>query len=471
MPAKEFVMRPSRFMMVIFVSLVVLVVASSSDAQNFTSLYSFSSTDGAYPNAVLTQGRDGYLYGTTSQGGIGTCASNTGCGTIFKMDTSGNLTTLYKFSGTDGSSPQGVILGTDGNLYGVAQLDGPQGFGRLFRITSNGTFTSLHDFTGGADGSYPSNQLFQAPNGDFYGFSSAGLYRYVLSGTLTTIHTFAQCSVYHVFVPLILGADENLYATFPCGDTGLGSQCGSIVKFNSQGTVLSQHDFGCNSHQITGNYPLSSVVSASDGDVYGTNSSGGTYGYGTVFRLDPRNDHLNILHTFNLSTDGTSAGAVGLVQANDRNFYSAGGGGVSGVIYQLTLGGQITTLLDIPNYGEDFLYSSFIQHTNGQFYSSINFIENDPTFYGLLYSFDNQLDPFVSFVQSQGKIGGTAQILGQGFRGSTGVTFNGIPATSFKVVADTYMTAVVPSGATTGKVVVTTPGGTLTSNVSFRIVQ
>ena len=63
------------------------------------------------------------------------------------------------------------------------------------------------------------------------------------------------------------------------------------------------------------------------------------------------------------------------------------------------------------------------------------------------------------------------QILGQGLTGTTSVTFNGVPETSFKVVTDTYMTAVVPSGATTGKVVVTTLGGTLTSNVNFRITN
>src|SRR5579864_3115489 len=55
--------------------------------------------------------------------------------------------------------------------------------------------------------------------------------------------------------------------------------------------------------------------------------------------------------------------------------------------------------------------------------------------------------------------------------GSTAVTVNGVAATSFKVVSDTYMTAVVPTGATTGPVVVTTPKGTLTSNRTFRIVQ
>lgn len=81
------------------------------------------------------------------------------------------------------------------------------------------------------------------------------------------------------------------------------------------------------------------------------------------------------------------------------------------------------------------------------------------------------LGPFITFVRSTGNVGGPVQILGQGLTGTTGVTFNGIPATAFSVVSDTYLTAVVPGGATTGPVVVTTPGGTLTSNVSFRILQ
>ena len=59
--------------------------------------------------------------------------------------------------------------------------------------------------------------------------------------------------------------------------------------------------------------------------------------------------------------------------------------------------------------------------------------------------------------------------IGQGLTGTTSVTFNGVPATSFDIVSDTFMTAVVPSGATTGPVVVTTPNGTLTSNKSFQI--
>jgi hypothetical protein len=81
------------------------------------------------------------------------------------------------------------------------------------------------------------------------------------------------------------------------------------------------------------------------------------------------------------------------------------------------------------------------------------------------------LGPFVTFVRPGGTVGGTVQILGQGFTGATAVTFNGVEATTFTVISDTFMTAVVPAGATTGSVVVTTPTGTLTSNVNFRVTE
>ena len=66
-------------------------------------------------------------------------------------------------------------------------------------------------------------------------------------------------------------------------------------------------------------------------------------------------------------------------------------------------------------------------------------------------------------------VGQQAQILGQGFTGTTSVTFNGLPAMSFEVVSDTYLTATVPAGATTGAVVVSSPTQTLTSNGNLTI--
>lgn len=79
------------------------------------------------------------------------------------------------------------------------------------------------------------------------------------------------------------------------------------------------------------------------------------------------------------------------------------------------------------------------------------------------------LGPFIKLVSAIGKVGSRVQILGQGLTGTTAVMFSGVPAQSFAVESDTFMAAVVPAGATTGPVQVTTPSGTLTSNVVFRV--
>jgi large repetitive protein len=78
------------------------------------------------------------------------------------------------------------------------------------------------------------------------------------------------------------------------------------------------------------------------------------------------------------------------------------------------------------------------------------------------------LGPFVSFVHGTAKVGKIVEILGQGLSGTTSVSFNGTKAV-FKVKSDTFVKATVPPGATTGPVTVTTPGGTLTSNLPFRV--
>jgi len=67
-----------------------------------------------------------------------------------------------------------------------------------------------------------------------------------------------------------------------------------------------------------------------------------------------------------------------------------------------------------------------------------------------------------------GKVGQPIGILGRGFTGTTGVSFNGTPA-AFTVKSNAFLTATVPTGATTGFVTVTTPSGTLTSNQQFTI--
>jgi hypothetical protein len=106
-----------------------------------------------------------------------------------------------------------------------------------------------------------------------------------------------------------------------------------------------------------------------------------------------------------------------------------------------------------------------MQHTNGKIYGLAGGGTYD---WGVVYSLDLGLGQFVRLVSTLGKVGKTIGVLGQGLTGTTEVSFNGVPA-SFVVNSDTYLRAIVPDGATTGFVTVTTPGGTLTSNQQFGV--
>jgi uncharacterized repeat protein (TIGR03803 family) len=132
-------------------------------------LYSFTGgIDGSLPKSTLLRASDGNFYGTTNDGGTH------GYGSIFKMNPSGTLTTLHSFSGPDGINPAGeLIQATDGNLYGMTSGGGAGGLGTIFQLTLGGALTTIHSFAG-TDGSRPLGGLFQATNGSLYGTTNAG---------------------------------------------------------------------------------------------------------------------------------------------------------------------------------------------------------------------------------------------------------------------------------------------------------
>ncbi len=147
-----------------------------------SNLYSFTlGTYGAFPQAGLAPGTDGYYYGTTYAGGAYDFNSQ-GFGTVFQISTGGALTSLYSFIGTnDGANPEaGLALGSDGYFYGTTEAGGAytdqngEGYGTVFKISTNGTLTSLYSFTGGNDGAYPYAGLVQGSDGSFYGTTEGG---------------------------------------------------------------------------------------------------------------------------------------------------------------------------------------------------------------------------------------------------------------------------------------------------------
>ncbi|MGA7220733.1 MAG: choice-of-anchor tandem repeat GloVer-containing protein [Candidatus Sulfotelmatobacter sp.] len=449
--------------------LLLSFLCASALAQTVTTLQNFNGGNGANPFlGALTQGRDGKLYGTTYNGGAN------GIGTIFRFNQATNyISVMHSFAGADGSSPAGgVTLATDGNFYGTTNYGGSAGFGVLFRITPSGVYTVLHSFLGESDGEYPDSAPIEASDGNLYGVTTGGfngdgsavdptVYKYTRTGVYSIVYTFAATDGANVAM-MMQGSDGMLYAT---ANTGGSDACGSIVKLTLAGVLKGVHSFNCQ-HDSGGAYPFAALVEASNGNYYGTTPDGGVNDFGVLFELSPTFAET-VGYTF------TSAGArtpqAGLVQGTDGNLYGvtqSSGNLEGGILYNW----NPSTLAYSQLYqfiGTSYLSAPLMQHTSGFFYAPSwqSGTYND----GYLFSVDMGLGPFVAFVYPGGGVGVSAQILGQGLTGATAVTFNGVAATSFTVVTDTYMTALVPSGATTGPVVVTTPGGTLTSNVNFRV--
>jgi len=140
--------------------------------RNVTTLYYFTgSTDGRYPNPELALDDGGNLYGTTNQGG--SCSS----GVIFKVTGAGQETVLHNFCSQkiDGGGPRaGLIRDGAGNLYGTTTVGGRGNGGVVFKLDPSGTYTVLYNFRGGADGFAPFAVLTRDSAGNLYGTTPEG---------------------------------------------------------------------------------------------------------------------------------------------------------------------------------------------------------------------------------------------------------------------------------------------------------
>ncbi|GAA5141025.1 hypothetical protein GCM10023213_24540 [Prosthecobacter algae] len=211
-----------------------------------TELADFTWLNGRYPVGSLGVGPDGYLYGMTSAGG------SYGYGTIYQLMATGAITTVVEFTGDEpgakGASPCGsLILGSDGNGYGMTQYGGASDMGTVFRITPTGQFTTLVEFTGmtgSRKGAEPRGSLTQGPDGRLYGMTSAG-------GTSNLGVAFA----------LTTSGSYSLLLDFKGSSRAEGAEEGAVPL---------------EGHFITG----------ADGHLYGMTSEGGSRGGGSVFRLN-----------------------------------------------------------------------------------------------------------------------------------------------------------------------------------------
>jgi len=275
--------------------------------------------DGQNPYAGLVRAANGDFYGTTEGGG-----ANGNRGTVFKITPGGTLTTLHSFCAlsacTDGWEPTaGLVLATNGSFYGTTVIGGANGYGSVFKISSSGKLTTVYSFcsqSGCADGENPHGGLVQGASGDFYGTTGYGgantcltnginfgcgtVFKITPSGKLTTLHSFCSqsgCADSQApFATLVQGSDGALYGT-TLGSSSGPNYFGTVFKITSTGKLTTLYTFCSQSACTDGAYPFGGLIQVTNGDFYGTTEYGGTstncgkytsganLGCGTVFRL------------------------------------------------------------------------------------------------------------------------------------------------------------------------------------------
>jgi len=371
--------------------------AIPSHGQTFTTLATFSATNGASPYAGLVQGSNGNFYGTTSSGGKGSW------GTVFEVTSSGSLTTLHNFSGgkDGGSSYAGLMQASNGNLYGTTTIGGSNcahGYscGTIFEANTAGDVFTIYSFCSQTnsegvcvDGSIPYAPLVEAANKGFYGTTAVGgvnnygtVFEVSSQGKLTSLYSFCskpKCEDgSNPYAGLLQASDHNLYGTTT---TGGRNGNGTVFGISYAGKLKKIYDFCSQPNCADGAIPQGSLVQAANGNFYGVTNRGGTstycsvsYGCGTVFELTPQGA-LTTLYNFCSQPDCADgyAPAAGLTLGSDGNFYGttiqAGANVYGGTIFKLTPEGAETTLYNFePTDGGDF--GGLVQGADGAFYGA-----------------------------------------------------------------------------------------------------
>jgi uncharacterized repeat protein (TIGR03803 family) len=350
------------------------------------------------------------------------------------------MAVLYFFDGFDGGYPSSsLVQGVDGNFYGTTEYGGMSGYGTAFRMTSNGALTTLVSFN--ASNSYPYGGLTLGTDGDFYGTTEYGgtngngtVFSMTTSGTLSTLASFNyNVTGGYPTSALVEGADGSFYGTTTTGGT---SGSGTVFRMTTNGTLTSLVSF----NNTNGAYPYCALTPGVDDDFYGTTFSGGANDAGTLYRLT-----INGTLTTLLSFDPPNAYPYGgLVLGANGNFYGTteyGGTNDDGTVFSMTTNGTFTTLasfnIDVTG---GYPTTALVQGADGNFYGTTSSGGAFGTTYyngtyggGTVYSVttNGTLNTLISFESTNGLAPQAALVQGADgcFYGTTyygGVGFNGI---------------------------------------------
>ena len=440
----------------------------------------FNYTNGQTPN-LPAQGNDGNFYGTAQSGGDATCR----CGVIYKATAGGTITVLHKFTGYasstvyDGNRPIGILAqDSDGNFYGTTYQGGKFNEGTVFKITPAGTYTLLYSFgsvTG--DGLLPIAALTVGTDGNLYGAASKGgkagygaLYEITTAGKEKLLYSFCVIACTDGYVPttpLVLHTDGIFY-----GNTA-GSSLGGSVFYSLK----------------TGLKPFVKLVtwSAKIGATVEILGQGFTSATGVTFAgVAAKFNNISDTYMTAVVPAGAKTGVVTVktftsTMTGDRTLlvvpqitnFTPTSGTVGTLVTITGVSLTQTTAVTIGGKAAAFTVKSDTQVTATVPAGAKTGAAISITTAGGTASFGKfvVVPEITSFSPTSGPAGTSVTITGNSFTGTTKVTFGGVAATSYKAISDTQVDALVPAGAATGTIAVTTAGGTGTSAGKFTVTH
>lgn len=356
----------------------------------FSIIHAFSGgADGGRPVTKLLLASDGNFYGTTNEGGAH------GYGTIYRINTAGELTTVVSMNADTVGwvSLGGLIEGADGNFYGTTtdnRVGGDNKGGSIFRLTPSGTITALATFDAlpNMAGSFPQG-VIQGSDGNFYGTTQGGgpngggtIFKMTPTGTLTSLKGFGWPEALELYGGLVEGPDGDFYGTAKFG--GPDGE-GVFYKISPTGTyttlaTLDQAD----GHPYR---PQEGFTLGQDGYFYGTTTGGGPRNGGTVVRMNAAGEYT-VVAAFDGNPDMQPDSA--LVQTPDGGFYGTtlGGGNGFGSVYRMSPEAEIQHVASFDGSAQNFFLSELVQGTNGKLYGSLS--EGGNYGVGAIYEVDTE---------------------------------------------------------------------------------
>jgi uncharacterized repeat protein (TIGR03803 family) len=347
---------------------IAILLTASSFASTFKVVYSFSFTDGSFPNGDLIRDAAGNFYGTTQIGG------KYNRGVVFKLDSTGQQTILYVFTGAaDGGIPIGRLLrDTAGNLYGITSLGGDPACscGTVFKLAKNGSLKVLHSFKGGKDGAQNEGQPelgLVMVKGDLYGSASFGgvigcdgslgcgvIFKVTQAGKETVLHRFTGQADGAFPQDLISDAAGNIYGA--AGGSYMHGNTGTLFKLDTTGKMTTLFTLPGGAE---GNSPRWRLTRDAKGLIHGVTQFGGdtstcalgSSGCGVAFTVNAAGKE-RVVHTFGKRASDGAEPSAGVFDLNGNYFGTTFYGGTAnstckygcGVVYEIAQGGKYSVL-------------------------------------------------------------------------------------------------------------------------------